>query len=138
MTVKDYLYQIKDADERLRHKYEEIERLRTKATKTTIEIKERVQSSKAKDTLGSAVVDIIELENKYSEDVKRTIALRARIIDEINQLTDSRYRQVLLLRYVERKDWVTIPKLMNYSRRTVFEIHGHALQEFDKVRTKLH
>ncbi len=138
MTAKEYLYQIKDADERIRLKCEELERLRARAEKTTAEIKERVRSNKAKDTLEIAVARIVDLENEYSADVKRSIALRAKIIDEINQLADSRYRQVLIHRYVEHKDWTTIARLMNYNIRTVFKLHGHALQAFEKMGIKGH
>lgn len=54
------------------------------------------------------------------------------IVDQINSLDDSRYSELLTLRYVKDKRFEEIACIMGYTFRHVTRLHGEALRAFQK------
>ena len=54
-------------------------------------------------------------------------------MDLIMQVDGSELRTILLMRYLQGLDWDDIADRTNYSLRTVFSLHGEALNEFGEI-----
>lgn len=134
MTTKEYLSQITRLDQMIQNKLSEIFQLKTIACNVTVSNDtERVQKTSDKDKLGSAVAKIVDLENETNELVDNFVNKRKRIIEQIDGMQNNDYYNILSLRYVKRNTFEEISDYTHWSIRTVFSIHGRALQEFEKL-----
>ena len=72
--------------------------------------------------------------NEIQADVEKKVAQLITLRDEINAridlLADSEEQLALRYRYIDNCTWEEIENLMTVSERTVFRIHGSALQHF--------
>lgn len=91
---------------------------------------EKVQSSPDPDKMSTIVSRIDFLACCISDLRKQQKELRARIRDQIYQLDDARYIDVLYKRHIELKSWKVIALEMRYTIRNVQYIHGYALAAF--------
>lgn len=140
MTAKKYLMQLKRIDTLLRQIENEIQNLESGLFNTSVSPKEvNVISSGPKDPYGDVIVRITMLQEKYSHEWDKLIALREKIVGQIQAMTNPLQMQILYKRYVEYKGWEKIFKEIRkdnpeytYSDRQLFRIHGIALMEFAK------
>lgn len=134
MTTKEYLSQITRLDQMIQNKLSEIFQLKTIACNVTVSNDtERVQKTSDKDKLGSSVAKIVDLENETNELVDDFVDKRKRIIEQIDGMQNNDFYNILSLRYVRRNTFEEIADYTHWSIRTVFSIHGRALQEFEKL-----
>lgn len=95
----------------------------------------QVQTSIEADKLGDNRSEAIDLE-KIIEKKMRILVKRHMLAQKyIDELADSRQRLVLELYYlsVDRKTWGDVAKKMGYSESVIYDIHGDALVEMDKI-----
>lgn len=132
MTAKEYLMQIKLLDIKIQQKEAQVDNLKDRATSVGGQQTDavRVQSSKDGDTIGRKVVKYADIEAEIEADTYELLQLKHSIINQIQQLTDSRYVELLYKRYVEYKRLELIAVEMNYDYDWVRTLHGYALQEF--------
>lgn len=142
MTTKEYLSQIRILDIKIKHKQEELEELRTKAISTTqVLSQDRVQTSMTGDKMAKLVEACLELESEIAKMNIYLLQQREKIINQIHQLTDARYVELLYLRYVCYKRLEDIACIMvkrngeSYSYEHILALHGEALQNFSKILT---
>lgn len=134
MDTKTYLNQIAVLNSVIRNKTEELQQLKGMTVSISTTQKEvNVQVTPDKDKLGSAVAEIVDLENDISEMISRALERRRQITTEISNLQNKNQYDVLYKRYVLRKDWNLICVEMGYSFRNVMSIHGKALKSFEKL-----
>ena len=91
----------------------------------------------------TAVCRLMDLESDLDREIDRLgdeVRLAGRLID---QLDDSRYRDILRYRYLNGWSWRRIMREMNYEEKHVHRLHGAALvaigrenEQFFKSRTK--
>lgn len=132
MTAKEYLMQIKLLDVKIQQKRTQVDDLKDRATSISGQQTDavRVQSSKDGDTIGRKVAKYADLEAEIEADTYELLQLKHSIINQIQQLTDRRYVELLYKRYVEYKRLELIALEMNYDYDYVRALHGYALQEF--------
>lgn len=132
MTAKEYLLQVKLLDVKIQQKQEQIDELRDKAQSVGAQQTDaiRVQSSKDGDTIGRKVVKYASLEADIQAYTYDLMCLKNKIINQIQQLTDVRYVQLLYKRYVEYKRLELIAVEMVYDYDYARTLHGYALQAF--------
>lgn len=111
-----------------------IEEAMERAFNTGVTLKEvKVLSSPAEhDPMARDVcnaVDATEVLREYM--AKETAALRE-ILTAVDSLKDEQQKQLLILRYIEGKDFNFICETMGYEKTQVFVIHGRALLEINK------
>lgn len=130
MDTKRYLKQIVLLEKKIKYKLEEIERLRTLVGVSGMNYdKENIQTSKKYDPMGDKVAEIVELERVVKEYMKQ----RRAIIEQIDNMEQAKYYEVLTNRYVLDKDWYTIADTMGITTTTVMRLHHEALEEFKKI-----
>ena len=133
MTAKEYLEQIELLDIKIHQKEEELERVReTAGGAAAIRYdKDRVQTSVMADAVERNVLKIIDLEEKIFQQKLQLTTLRNNIIDQIQDLEDPRYIQILYLRYVNYEKFEKISLDMNYDYTYTRSLHGEALGMFE-------
>ena len=94
---------------------------------------ERVQTSGNQDKLGSTIAKIVDLERETDELVDSLVDKRKEILRQIDNMKNIDHYDVLHKHYVERRTFQDIADSENWSIRQVFNIHGRALQEFEKM-----
>lgn len=141
MTTKEYLNQIERLDKMITNKLSEIYQLKIMACSITVSgDSERVQTSGNQDKLGSTIAKIVDLERETDELVDSLVDKRKEILKQIDSMKNIDHYDVLHKHYVERRTFQDIADSENWSIRQVFNIHGRALQEFEKMygNTYLH
>lgn len=134
MTTKEYLNQIERLDKMITNKLSEIYQLKIMACSITVSgDSERVQTSGNHDKLGSTIAKIVDLERETDELVDSLVDKRKEILRQIDNMKNIDHYDVLHKHYVERRTFQDIADSENWSIRQVFNIHGRALQEFEKM-----
>lgn len=134
MTTKTYLQQIERLEKMIQNKLSEIYRLKTMSCSVSISNdKDKVQTSADKDRLGATVAKIVDLERETDALVDNFIDKRNHIISQIDNIGNTDYYNILSLRYINSNTFDDIAKATDWSIRQVFNIHGKALLEFEKL-----
>ena len=143
MTAKEYLSQIRLLDKKIDQRIDEKNSLLAIATGTgpCAANSGKVQSSISGSKIAQAMDRYIDLESEINQMIDQFVALRHKIIDEIQSLPDHRYVELLYLRYVKYKRIEEIDCIMKktdgspYSYDHIFRLHGQALESFRKCHS---
>lgn len=95
----------------------------------------QVMTSIEPNKLGDNRAAAVDLEKEIEEMMHQLVMKHLRAEKYINQLEDSRQRLVLELYYlsIDRRTWSDVAKTMGYSESVIYDIHGDALVEMDKI-----
>lgn len=136
MTAKEYLQQIYVCTRRMKRIQETREQLRIDMYSIGSPMgnmsSDRVQTSTSGDKFGRMIARVDKLERDLVREHGRMLALKDKIIRQIEAMDNEQQRSVLYNRYVLLHDWETIAEDMNYTTRRIYQIHGEALLEFRK------
>lgn len=131
MTAKQYLNQLRSLEISISTRKAEAEKLRQERTylQGASYDKDRVQSSPTHNAQFEHLADIIaDTERSITELAKK----RHRIINQIEQLENPAYVEILQLRYLEYQRFESIACSMGYSYIHVIRLHGEALMDFTR------
>ena len=70
---------------------------------------------------------------RFIDSIAELTEVQNRIISKIESLPDEHCKTVLYSRYVEMKKWELIAVEMNFTIRRVYQLHGIALIEYDRL-----
>lgn len=133
MTAKDYLKDIRKLDLEIQTLQEQISLLRENAEGLrAMELSDMPKGGKGKD-LSDYVAEIADLQMVCVQHVSELIMKKQEAIERIMSIDGSELRNVLLLRYIQCKEWDEIADMLQYNLRTIFRLHGEALKEFGDV-----
>ena len=133
MTAKDYLKDIRKLDLEIQTLQEQISLLRKNAEGLrAMELSDMPKGGKGKD-LSDYVAEIADLQMVCVQHVSELIMKKQEAIERIMSIDGSELRNVLLLRYIQCKEWDEIADKLQYNLRTIFRLHGEALKEFGEV-----
>lgn len=143
MTVKEYLKQIYWTGQRIRQLEEARETIKADlySAKSPNYVADRVQSSVSGDTMERLIAKADELTKEINDELENRLALKKKIIGEINRMparTEAQKLQKACLynRYVLCHRWEHVADEMNVSLRYVYMIHGDALEAFKRLYFK--
>jgi len=136
--TKEYLSQALWLDQMILSKLEQLETLKSLSMKVTSSFAEEKISggNVEKSKMESTIVKVIDLEGEINADFVRLIELKKEIQDTINRMEDINYQLLLEMRYLNGKNWEEIAQELKYNNRTVFKVHGKALKQFERVRSR--
>ena len=118
----------------LRREKEQLERMREETFARLTKITATLDGERVSGTKNPYKYEaLIELDTDLAAKIKQLDATRLEIFNAIQQLTDRRYRMVLLGRYYECLRWDEIATLMHYEERQVYRVHGMALQAIQPI-----
>ena len=135
MTAKEYLNQARHIDLRINSKLETITRLGELSMKATSTLTD-MPGSPNRDIhkREKILVKIIDLENEVNDDIDKLVDLKREIMTVINSVDDEDCQVLLEKRYICLQEWQEIADDMHVDLRTVYRIHGKALNKVDLVR----
>lgn len=138
MTAKEYLEQIESLSIRIDQMQNRLDCMReTAGGAAAIRYdKDRVQASVTVDAVERNVLNLIEMENKIFAEKVRLETIRNKITEQIQNLDDDRYVQILYKRYVEGKKFYMIHEETDYDYDYVRVLHGEALGYFEMIYRK--
>ena len=142
--AKWFLQQIKKLDVFIESRLEDLARVKSLSVKVTATLDvNAMPGSGNHDKIGSAVEKIIAMEQEITKAIDTYIDKKRDIAEILDRLQDPDHRRVLQLRYfgiwnpeentVHYPSWEEIAEKMHYSRQWVCKLHGHALQNLDKI-----
>lgn len=138
MTAKEYLLQIKVSRHRVKRLRDTIDdTLSDMRMMSSPSLEERVQTS-PRDRMPEYAARIDKYERQLRKEIEREEKLIIKICKQIDGLegTDDKAeyrRRVLHLRYVDCiEKWEDIIEIMNYSKSSVYKLHGEALLQFTR------
>ncbi len=128
MTPKEYLKQYADMKIMIKIKRREISMLlHTLELAATDYTKERVQSSPS-DRMAAVVAKAADMQAELEGDIDRLIELQKEIVDVINTVSNTKYRDLLIMRYIEGLKWEEISEQFHFKdARQIYRLHGYAL-----------
>ena len=115
MTAKEYLKQAKHLDAQINSLLREVDYWRDLSTEAPFV---------------HALEMIDETQREIDQKLQMLVKLKAEIGRVIDRMPDQEERMVLRYRYLNDCSWEEISALLNVSERTVYRIHGSALQNF--------
>lgn len=138
MKAKEYLEQIKKADERIQNKSVELYQLKCLATSVTVATdKEPVMTSGVSDKVGNTVVKIIELSEQINAEIDAFVELKAECIKVIEQIENSLEYTILHQHYVQYKTLAQIAIEKCYTHQYIIERHKKALEKIQNILNNL-
>ena len=134
MNAHEYLSQIKDFDITITNLQDEIDALYKQASGlSSPAFGERVQTSTSGDSPQEKI--LLKLEKHiltYTNLKNRYLRLRKKIVDQIDNLDDWRYKRILYLTYIKGWHTAEIADEMNYVPETVRRMRAEAREMFQK------
>lgn len=133
MTPKQYLMQAKRLDALIDARLREIDYWRDMSTSISgprFDGMPHSPNRPADANFVHCLEKVSEIQADVERKVSRLIALRDEIGRRIDMVDSPEEQLVLRYRYVDNCTWEEIGTMMNVSERTVFRIHGSALQHF--------
>jgi DNA-directed RNA polymerase specialized sigma subunit len=136
-AMKNYLYQVKDADKMIDVKQKRLDELRLQATciRSPDYSSERIQTSPTGDAIPRIIAKIIDLQEEINADIDRFVDLKAEIMHNIDKLPKADERVVLYAKYFEYKTIQQIADEIPCCRRTVQRVHKTALKKLSLIVT---
>jgi hypothetical protein len=135
MNAKEYLEQIESLSIRIEQLESRLACLReTAGGAAAIRYdKLNVQVSVQTDIVEKNVLQLVEMEQKIFAEKVRLESLRNIITEQIQNLDDDRYVNILFKRYVEGKKFFMIHEETDYDYDYVRVLHGEALGYFEMI-----
>ena len=134
MTAKEYLRQLRSLDILINAMLQEKERLFVMATKVNAPLSDcKVDSSPDKSKTEEIIIKMTALGETINNQVDHYVDLKTKVTEQINMLSDTRYRILLYMRYINGYSFAEIAQRMDYEIRWVMSLHGRALQEFWRI-----
>ena len=82
---------------------------------------------------------LVAMEDMIDREVDRLYDIKQEILAVVLQMQDTRYRDVLMKRYVDIDTWEQIAVEMNYSYMHICRLHGEALKAAEPiVKERIH
>jgi len=133
VNTQRYLCQIKILDTKIKQKQEQYNQLYESAHSVGAVRYERepVQTSKTNDAIERSIIRYLELEEEIKDETLKFQKTKHKIINEIQELDDDRFINLLYKKYVEYKPMNMIAEEMCYSYDYVKELHRNSLKAFE-------
>ena len=136
MTAKEHLQQVYMIQRKINRLEAQREDLRADlySVKSPSDMPDiRVQTSLTGDKMLELVARVDEIERGIIEEINALVEKKIIITNEIEKVPNENYKQLLFDRYILCRRWEQIAIDRDKSVRTIFKMHGRALNLFEKV-----
>ena len=137
MTAKEYLKQISRLTSFIESKKERLTVLHEIAQSCGAPALTGMPKSpgSSQSKMADAICKAIDLENEIRRDEERLQQKKVFLLELIGQIENTEYQTVLISRYFKNSTWEDIASKMFYSERWIYELHGRALNELNRLIT---
>lgn len=129
---KRFLNQIKKLDKLIENKLAEKEQWKLIASGTTIQLKERVQSSSNQQKMANAIVRYVDIESEINACIDSLVSKKRDVISVIEQLDVTEY-DILHKVYVQYLSLYDVAEIYDKSYSWVTSVHGNALKNVREI-----
>lgn len=135
MRAKEYLMQVREADEKLNRRLRQRDELAMMVygISAVRYDKDRVKGGNIPGD-DNRLDKLMDLDNELIAEAKELAELKKRITEKIERVDNPLYAEILFRRYVQKKSLDRIAKELNYSYAYVRHQHGAALKFFEKTQ----
>lgn len=136
MTAKEHLQQVYMIQRKINRLEAQREDLRADlySVKSPSDMPDiRVQTSLTGDKMLELVARVDEIERGIIDEINALVEKKVSITEEIEKVPNENYKQLLFDRYILCRRWEQIAIDRDKSVRTIFKMHGRALNLFEKV-----
>lgn len=131
--AKTFLMQYRALSIQLDSIRREVQRKRDSLTSITVQLKpDVVKGSGVSDRMAEAIAQIVDAEAQFAEIIGQITKAQREIMEAIKSVENETQKAVLMLRYVEGLDWISIQERIGYERTQTLVIHGRALVAVNK------
>ena len=137
MTAKDYLNQLRFKNAKINSLLARRQRYKALASRRTAVYRDMPGGGRCGcSSVEEYVCKIVDLEREIDRRIDEYVDLTREVEGQIRALEDERYRVLLCFRYINEWSWSKIAHEMHYTVDWVWELHGKALLDFDRVSKK--
>ena len=132
MTPKEHLMRVKRCYDLIQDTESEIKMLKIQLDGMSgmRYDKERVQTSLYDTGIENVIILIEQKENRLIDMKKEYLKIRASVTDRIMKIRNERERKVLILRYLDFKEWEQVFQEIDGTPDVVFSLHRRALNHY--------
>ncbi len=134
MTAKEYLNQARLLDQRINAKLDRVTRLRALTLRVTAAMdSEPVSHTRNVMSLQDQIARLMDEEVSLNAAIDRLVDLKSEVSEVLALIHDPDCQLLLELRYLCFRSWEEIAEVMHFHVRTVYKLHGRALQKLTEV-----
>lgn len=135
MTVKELLGSHFEINNAINSKLEQIEELKSLATKITVSPFNGGSFSEGtySDRVGRTTARIIDLETEINRDIDKLVELKYTIREVLSAVNNSTWRTILERHYILNESWDKISEKVGYSPRHINRIHNQAIEYLERL-----
>lgn len=133
-SVKEELWQVRRAANRVRRREEEIAMLESLIAGSAVKVDGLPKASSGGDKLALQVGRLVEVKECLAAEIETFLDERERALAVIKGIRNESMRDVLVYRYIVGLDWEAVAEKMHYDLHYVYKLHGWALSAYEKVR----
>ena len=132
MTAKEYLSRAHRLNDKINALLVELERYKELSCSiSSPQLGERIQTSRNADPpFVRALIKIDETQRKINAAIDSLVDVKLDITERIGRMENADEQTLLHYRYLDEFSWNDIALKMNVSLRTIYRLHGSALQHF--------
>lgn len=79
------------------------------------------------DERDAVIAEIVDLSRRISNEIRRRMALRAKILEFIDNIPDATTREIFKLRYIDARSWREVSRTVHLSESAVKKRHAKVL-----------
>ena len=132
MTPKDYLDKCRRLELNVREAQNEYEMLYATML-SAVQHKQDPVTSSPKSPVEDKYLELADRSSDVNRAIDAKVDHTLKVSAELDQMKDDKLRCLLRDRYICCKSWEQIAVDMGYVIRRVYQLHGEALQEFEKL-----
>ena len=135
MTVEEFLLGPARLKAEIASDMDNLAALRTVAESCTshLDLVAGSHVSGGRGKLEDLAVTIADEEEKLRDKIAAVGMLEKNVLEVIRQLSDSRYRCALIMRFLQGKPWLEISKTLCISKTYIYVIRREALHELEQI-----
>ena len=131
MNAREYLWQLKNIDKRIKDKMDEAQRWRDIAENTTARITEdKVQTTPKPDKMADAITNAVQYERESEEMARKLADFKHKVTLQIDEIEDVRHYDALKMFFVKDMTYVNMQSALDKSYRHVRREVDTAIQIF--------
>ena len=132
MTPKDYLDKCRRLELNVREAQNEYDMLYATML-SAVQHKQDPVTSSPKSTVEDKYLELADRSSDVNRAIDAKVDYTLKVSAELDQMKDDKLRCLLRDRYICCKSWEQIAVDMGYVIRRVYQLHGEAPQEFEKL-----
>lgn len=136
--IKEYLRSVRKLYLEIEVKERRRDRLRSIVSGSNIRMKQiDVQTSIAGDRFGDTMAEMADLDRAIEENIKTLRRMQDEAEAMFSRLSKPEYRAIMTDYYLNAYTWDKVAEYNGYSTQAVYKIHGLALLELEKMKSRV-